>query len=167
MLKDTPAQIAPSTYYAAKVRRPCARAVRDVVLTERIAGVHTSNYGVYGVRKIHADLNRTGTPVARCTVERLMRAAGIRGITRDRSPRTTRPAPETGRPADLVDRQFTADRPNQLCVGRYHLHSDVLRVGVCRVRHRCVLPHGGGLAGVHHDAHGAGAGRPKDGRVAP
>ncbi|WP_162908300.1 DDE-type integrase/transposase/recombinase [Allorhizocola rhizosphaerae] len=54
--------------------------------------------------------------VARCTVERLMRQAGLRGLLRDKSPRTTRPAPETARPADLVERDFTADRPNQLWV---------------------------------------------------
>jgi putative transposase len=54
--------------------------------------------------------------VARCTVERLMRTAGLRGAIRAKSPRTTRPAPETGRPADLVERQFTATAPNQLWV---------------------------------------------------
>ncbi|GAA0662232.1 hypothetical protein GCM10009535_47310 [Streptomyces thermocarboxydovorans] len=54
--------------------------------------------------------------MARCTVERLMRADGLRGVVRAKSPRTTRPAPETGRPADLVNREFTADAPNQLWV---------------------------------------------------
>lgn len=54
--------------------------------------------------------------MARCTVERLMRAAGLRGVSRAKGPRTTRPAPETNRPADLVKRKFTADRPNQLWV---------------------------------------------------
>ncbi|MFV2104981.1 DDE-type integrase/transposase/recombinase, partial [Micromonospora sp. LOL_024] len=57
-----------------------------------------------------------GVEVARCTVERLMRAAGLRGLLRDKSPRTTRPAAETGRPRDLVKRDFTAVRPNQLWV---------------------------------------------------
>ena len=116
MLKDTPAQIAPSTYYAAKARQPSPRSVRDAALTCQIARVHADNYGVYGARKIHAELNRTGTQVARCTVERLMRASGIRGITRDKTPRTTRPAPETHRPPDLVERQFSAPGPNQLWV---------------------------------------------------
>ena len=78
--------------------------------------IHAGNYGVYGARKIHAALRRAGRPVARCTVERLMRAAGLRGVTRDKSPRTTRPAPETDRPRDLVNRQFTPDAPNQLWV---------------------------------------------------
>ena len=115
-LKDTDARIAPSTYYAAHARPESARTTRDRELTEEIRVIHAGNYGVYGARKIHAALRRAGRPVARCTVERLMRAAGLRGVTRDKSPRTTRPAPETDRPRDLVNRQFTADAPNQLWV---------------------------------------------------
>lgn len=78
--------------------------------------LHAANYGVYGARKIHAALRRAGRNVARCTVERLMRDAGLRGVSRAKGPRTTRPAPETGRPADLVKREFTASGPNQLWV---------------------------------------------------
>lgn len=115
-LEDTPAQIAPSTYYAAKTRPASARTVRDIELTATIKQVHEENYGVYGARKIWHELRRTGVPVARCTVERLMRAAGLRGLLRDKSPRTTRPAAETDRPRDLVKRNFTATRPNQLWV---------------------------------------------------
>jgi putative transposase len=77
---------------------------------------HRANYGVYGARKIHAALLRRGHTVARCTVERLMRQAGLRGVIRAKNPRTTRPVPETARPADLVNRQFTAQAPNQLWV---------------------------------------------------
>lgn len=115
-LKDTPAQIAPSTYYAAKSRPEATRTVRDRELSEEIARVHEQNYGVYGARKVHAELVRSGVVVARCTVERLMRAAGLRGVSRAKSPRTTRPAPESGRPLDLVDRQFVAEAPNVLWV---------------------------------------------------
>jgi putative transposase len=115
-LKETPAEIAPSTYYAHKTRPVSARAVRDRVLTEQIEQVHEKNYGVYGARKIWHELNRQDVRVARCTVERLMRANGLRGLLRDKSVRTTRPAAETGRPADLVERDFTATRPNQLWV---------------------------------------------------
>lgn len=71
---------------------------------------------VYGIRKIHAELHRIGYPVARCTVERLCRQLGIRGIVRGRFPRTTKPTPETGRPADLVNRDFSAAAPNELWV---------------------------------------------------
>ena len=80
-------------------------------MTVEIQRVHEANYGVYGARKVHAELNREGHRVARCTVERLMRRAGLRGVLRDKSPRTTKPAPETDRPADLVEREFTASAP--------------------------------------------------------
>jgi putative transposase len=115
-LQDTPAQIAPSTYYAAKTRPLSARSVRDDALTARIEQIHHENYDVYGARKIWHELHRQGLPVARCTVERLMRGCGLRGLLRDKSPRTTRPAAEAGRPADLVKRNFTAQHPNQLWV---------------------------------------------------
>jgi putative transposase len=115
-LEGTPAQIAPSTYYAATSRPVSARAVRDAELTDLIRKVHTDNYGVYGARKVWHELHRQGVDVARCTVERLMRAADLRGLLRDKSPRTTRPGPETARPADLVDRDFTATAPNVLWV---------------------------------------------------
>ncbi|WP_460709137.1 IS3 family transposase, partial [Myceligenerans halotolerans] len=115
-LKKTPAQIAPSTYYAHKTRPASARSVRDEALIEVIAQVHDVNYGVYGARKVWHELNRAGHEVARCTVERLMRKAGLRGVLRDKSPRTTKPAPETGRPTDLVERDFTATAPNRLWV---------------------------------------------------
>ncbi|MFD7012609.1 IS3 family transposase, partial [Rhodococcus jostii] len=68
------------------------------------------------VRKVYAEMHRQGTPVARCTVARLMKEAGLKGIVRSKSPRTTRPAAETERPADLVERSFVADAPNQLWV---------------------------------------------------
>jgi putative transposase len=97
-LKDTSAAIAPSTYYAAKAGAPSARAVSDAATLAKIKKVHQDNYGVYGARKVHAQLRRDGHPVARCTVERLMRASGIRGISRAKSPRTTIPAPAVKRP---------------------------------------------------------------------
>lgn len=115
-LEDTPAQIAPSTYYAAKTRPASARSRRDAALIEMIKQIHAENYGVYGARKIWHELQRRGVRVARCTVERLMREIGLRGLLRDKSPRTTRPAAETDRPRDLVQRDFTAAGPNQLWV---------------------------------------------------
>lgn len=90
--------------------------MRDTELKELIRQVHTDNYRVYGARKIWRELNRQGHAVARCTVERLMRESGLRGLLRDKAPRTTRPAAETDRPGDLVKRDFTAARPNQLWV---------------------------------------------------
>jgi len=109
-------QVAPSTYYAYRSRPPSARSVSDVAATARIARVHADNYGVYGARKIHAELNRLGFPIARCTGERLMRTAGLRGITRTKGPRTTIPGLGPDHRPDLVDREFTATGPNQLWV---------------------------------------------------
>lgn len=117
VLRSADVEIAPSSYYAAKSRPPSARAVRDAELIGAIRTAHKANLGVYGARKIHAQLNREGTPVARCTVERLMRSDGLRGIRRDKTFKTTvAEGAETPRPQDLVDRQFVAHAPNQLWV---------------------------------------------------
>ncbi len=78
--------------------------------------MHPENYGVYGARKVYAALNREGHRVARCTVERLMRHAGLHGVHRGKAPRTTAPGPCTDRPADPVRRHFTAPAPNCLWV---------------------------------------------------
>ncbi len=105
--------IAPSSYYAAKTRPPSARAVRDAQLVDDIKVAHKANLGVYGARKIHAELNREGVKVARCTVERLMRAEGLRGIPREKTRKTTiGDGAETERPEDLVKRKFLATGPN-------------------------------------------------------
>lgn len=117
VLKDAGVQIAPSTYYAVKNHVPSARAGRDAELVEEIRKVHTANLGVYGARKVHAELRRKGHRVARCTVERLMRAQGLRGITREKARKTTiSEGGQTERPEDLVKREFTATAPNQLWV---------------------------------------------------
>jgi transposase InsO family protein len=117
VLKDAGVQIAPSSYYAAKTRPPSARAVRDAELVEDIKVAHKANLGVYGARKIHAELNREGVKVARCTVERLMKAEGLRGIPREKTRKTTiGDGAETERPEDLVKREFVASGPNQLWV---------------------------------------------------
>ena len=117
VLKKAGVQVAPSSYYAAKSRPPSARAVRDAELVEDIKVAHKANLGVYGARKIHAELNREGIQVARCTVERLMRAEGLRGIPREKTRKTTiGDGAETERPEDLVKRKFVATGPNQLWV---------------------------------------------------
>ncbi|MCW2571761.1 MAG: putative transposase for insertion sequence element [Frankiales bacterium] len=109
-------QVAPSTYYDRKSRPPSARAVRDGELRVLIAKVHEDNYGAYGARKVHRQLRRDGEQVARCTVVRLMRELGLRGVRRGAFKRTTIGDPAGPRPADLVERQFTATRPNELWV---------------------------------------------------
>jgi transposase InsO family protein len=108
--------IAPSTYYDAKSRPPSARTLRDEGLKAEIARVHAANFGVYGARKVWHQLNREGIRVARCTVQRLMRELGLQGVRRGRFKRTTLPDAATPRPADLVNRDFSATRPNQLWV---------------------------------------------------
>ena len=114
-LTEAGAKIAPSTYYAAKTRPPSARAVADAALDERILATHAANYGVYGVRKMWKALNREApeAPVARCSVERRMRACNVAGAVRGRVKRTTIPAEVAARPGDLLERDFTAAAPNQ------------------------------------------------------
>jgi putative transposase len=90
--------------------------VTDAATTEVIERVHGDNYGVYGVRKMHAELRRQGRQVARCTVARLMRRKGLRGISRAKGPRTTVPGTGPDTRPDLVDRAFTATGPDQLWV---------------------------------------------------
>ena len=112
--------IAPSTDYWHRERRQdpdrrSARAKRDEPLRAAIQRIWDDNYQVYGPRKVWEQLKRDGVVVARCTVRRLMRAMGLRGAVRGRAwVTTTHPAPAAERPADLVDRNFTATRPNQL-----------------------------------------------------
>ena len=110
-------QFAPSTYYAATSRPPSARERRDDGLKVAIRRVWDENFGVYGADKVWAQLNREGVRVARCTVERLMRGLGLRGVARGKaSVRTTLADEAAARPADLVSRQFRAEAPNRLWV---------------------------------------------------
>jgi putative transposase len=108
--------IAPSTYYAANRRPASARAVRDTQLKVEIARVHAEHFGVYGARKVWRQLHREGICVARCTVERLMGELGLEGVRRGKAHKTTTPDVAAARPADLVERDFSATRPNQLWV---------------------------------------------------
>ena len=107
---------APSTYYAARQRPPSARQVRDEALKVKIRHVHAEHFGVYGARKLWRQLRREGIPVARCTVERLMREMGLFGAVRGKPRRTTTPDETAERPADLVERDFRAPVPNRLWV---------------------------------------------------
>jgi putative transposase len=109
-------QFAPSTYYAAKKRLPSARALRDAVLMPLILTLWVANYRVYGVRKMWKALARSGEDVGRDQVARLMRQLDIRGVNRSKKVRTTRADESADRHPDLVDRQFVADRPNDLWV---------------------------------------------------
>ena len=112
-------QIAPSTYYAFKTRPPSKRALRDEELLAEIHRVHAANFGVYGAKKVHAQLRREGVVIARCTVERLMRRLGLRGVMRGKVVRTTIGDARAPCPLDRVNRQFRAERPNQLWVSDF------------------------------------------------
>jgi len=103
-------------YYAAISRPPSARMLRDSQLADKITQIHADNYGVYGVRKMHAELRRAGIDIGRDQTGRLMRRLGLQGVRRGKPKRTTTPDQSAARPADLVERDFTAARPNQLWV---------------------------------------------------
>ena len=111
--------IAPSTYYDIVNRAASNRALRDDELKIHIARVHADNYGVYGARKVWLTLGREGIEVARCTVERLMRELGLEGARRGKRRRTTIADPAAARPSDLVDRNFTRWRQDQLWVADF------------------------------------------------
>jgi putative transposase len=109
-------QFAPATYYAASSRGPSARSRRDGKLKVEIQRVWEEQRRVYGADKLWAQLNRERIPVARCTVERLMRALGIAGVVRGKVHRTTFGEEAAAQPQDLVERQFRAPAPNRLWV---------------------------------------------------
>ena len=109
-------QVAPSTYYATKSRPVSARAARDAVMVPILVALWTANYRVYGAHKLWKAARRAGHEIGRDQVARLMRHAGIAGVSRKRRLRTTRPDPSAPRPPDLVKRDFTAERPNELWV---------------------------------------------------
>ncbi|WP_433655198.1 IS3 family transposase [Nocardia sp. CA-128927] len=111
--------IASSTYYSVRNRAASKRAVADEVLKGEIARVHAENYSVYGARKVWLQLRREGIEAARCTIERLMRALGLRGARRGRVKRTTIADPHAHRAADLVHRKFDPRAPNMLWVADF------------------------------------------------
>ena len=117
-------QVAPSAYWrhAARQRDPAllsARARRDAFLMPHIQRVWQANFQVYGADKVWRQLQREGIQVARCTVERLMRRLGLRGVRRGKVVRTTFGDTAAPCPLDRVNRQFKADRPNQLWVSDF------------------------------------------------
>ena len=117
-------QVSPSGYrrHAARRRDPekrCARAKRDEALGPEIERVWRVNHQVYGADKVWRQLGREGSPVARCTVERLMRRQGLRGVRRGKVVRTTLSDSKAPGPLDRVHRQFRAERPDQLWVADF------------------------------------------------
>ena len=109
-------QVAPSTYYAAVSRQPSARQLSDERLKTEIGRVYRDNFGVYGIEKVWRQLNREGIEVGRDRVARLMDDLELSGVVRGKKKRTTIPDEVSPRPADLVERNFTAAAPNALWV---------------------------------------------------
>lgn len=119
-------EIAPRTFHAWAVRAPSKRALWDTTVTEVLAGYYEPDARgrrkpecLYGAEKMWAHLQRGGIPVARCTVERLMRANGWKGVIRRKKVRTTEPDSAASRAPDLVDRQFAVEAPNLLVVADF------------------------------------------------
>ncbi len=117
-------QVAPSAYWrkAARRREPALcppRRQRDAALVPEILRVWNGNLRVYGADKVWKQLRREDIAVARCTVQRLMRRQGLRGVIRGKGVRTTRPDPKAVCPRDRVNRRFRAERPNQLWVSDF------------------------------------------------
>ncbi|WP_242603478.1 IS3 family transposase, partial [Mycolicibacterium thermoresistibile] len=103
-------------YRAAKARPPSERAMRDELLIAELRTVHEQNFSVYGVKKMHHAMKRRGWRVGREQTRRLMRKAGLRGVQRGKPVFTTISDPAHCRPADLVNRQFSAEAPDRLWV---------------------------------------------------
>ncbi|WP_432190672.1 IS3 family transposase [Streptomyces sp. Tue6028] len=110
--------IPPSTYYrwCQAEKRPCERRRRDIELTAQIRQVHADSGGIYGSPRVHAVLRREGTRVGRKRIERLMRQAGLAGVSPRKNRGFTRPDPDAEPAPDLVRRDFTAPAPNRLWV---------------------------------------------------
>ena len=117
-------RVAPSAYWRHAARQRdsslrSARARRDEFLVPHIQRVWQANFQVYGADKVWRQLQREGIQVARCTVERLMRLQGLRGVRRGKVVQTTFADTAAPCPLDRVNRQFKADRPNQLWVSDF------------------------------------------------
>ncbi len=120
VLTEHGCSIAPSTFYEALNRLPSKRELRDGEIIEAIRSAREQRFVArFGARKMWLYLRRQGHDVARCTVERVMRQQGWTGALRGKKVRTTVPDAANLRPGDLVDREFTASRPNQLWVADF------------------------------------------------
>ena len=103
-------------YHAWRRRPPSVRTMADEVLLKRIRTVHTVSRGTYGAPRVHAELRAEGRSLGRKRVAKLMRGAGLAGVSRRRGTRTTRRDAEARPAPDLVERDFTAEKPDRLWV---------------------------------------------------
>lgn len=126
----------PSGYYAWRTREASQRRKDDARLTKKIRHIHTASRGTYGAPRMHAELAEQGLQVGRKRVARLMRAAGLPGVSRCQGPRTTIRRPGSHPAPDLLKRDVTALAPNRLWGGRYHRrpYRSRMSLSVCRCR---------------------------------
>ena len=108
--------VSPSGYYAWRTRERSARKASDEALSARVRAIHERSRGTYGAPRIHAELAAEGTPVSRKRVARVMREAGLAGVSRRKGPRTTRRDLQARPAPDLVERRFEAEAPDRLWV---------------------------------------------------
>ena len=108
--------VSTSGYYAWRGRGPSKRAQKDAMLTDKIRTIHARSRGTYGAPRVHAALQSKGVRVGKKRVARLMKAAGLRGVSRRKRPQTTRREPAARPAPDLVERDFTAEGPDELWV---------------------------------------------------
>jgi len=110
-------KVSASGFYAWRERSPSQRSIANAVMTERIRQIHQDSYESYGMPRVRAELNEQGVRISRQRVARLMREAGVRGISRRRGFTVTTRRDKRQTPAkDLVNRRFEASGPNQLWV---------------------------------------------------
>jgi len=114
--------VSPSGYYAWQERPPSARARSDAALLERIRAIHVKSRGTYGVPRVHAELKEEGTRVGRKRVARLMRTAGLQGVSRRKGCWTTIRDRDAQAAPDLVQREFVALEPDRLWVADIERH---------------------------------------------
>ena len=127
------AKIAPSTYYAAKTRPPSARAIRDAAMMALLMTLWVTNRKVYGAHKLWKAVKRAGHDIGRDQVARLMRQMGIEGVSRRRKKVfTTISDPDARRAPDLVNRDFTTERPDVLWVTDLVRHEAPLNLAVVK-----------------------------------
>ena len=144
-------------YRAAKTRPVSARAMSDQLLGGEMLRLHADNYGVYGVRRMHALMRRQGWALGRDQTGRIMRSLGIRGVKRSKQLFTTKADPAGMKPLDLVNRRFTAtDVFARKIVGfnvAATLRADILPLQALDM---AAFTAGGDLTGLtHHSDHGS------------
>ena len=108
--------VSASGFYAWRKRERSVREESDEALSARVRAIHERSRGTYGAPRIHAELASEGTPVSRKRVARVMREAGLAGVSRRKGPRTTRRDPQARPAPDLVERRFEATAPDRLWV---------------------------------------------------